>query len=45
MAIKKEGMTPIHNLLAKKEVRKKVVPPEDATNEEDTIEADPDDLN
>ena len=27
MAIEKEGMKPIHSLLAKKEPRKKIVPP------------------
>jgi hypothetical protein len=33
MAIEKEGMAPIHYLLAKKEVRKKVVPPTDAPSD------------
>jgi hypothetical protein len=38
MAIEKEGMAPIHYLLAKKEVRKKVVPPsEDASEEDNTV--------
>ncbi len=49
MAIEKEGMAPIHYLLAKKEVRKKVVPPTDAptdaTDEEGSNDADADDLN
>jgi hypothetical protein len=39
MAIEKEGMQPIHNLLAKKEPRKKVVPrtemPNDRSDAED----------
>ena len=39
MAIEKEGMQPIHNLLAKKEPRKKIVPrtemPNDRSNAED----------
>ncbi|MEY4052736.1 MAG: hypothetical protein RIR64_1721 [Bacteroidota bacterium] len=39
MAIKKEGMKPIHNLLAKKEPRKKIVPrtemPNDRSDAED----------
>ena len=39
MAIEKEGMQPIHNLLAKKEQRKKIVPrtemPNDRSNAED----------
>jgi DNA polymerase-3 subunit epsilon len=34
MAIEKEGMAPIHYLLAKKEVRKKVVPPTDTSSED-----------
>jgi hypothetical protein len=34
MAIEKEGMAPIHYLLSKKEVRKKVVPPTDASSED-----------
>jgi hypothetical protein len=33
MAIEKEGMAPIHYLLSKKEVRKKVVPPTDSSND------------
>ena len=33
MAIEKEGMAPIHYLLAKKEVRKKVAPPTDASSD------------
>jgi len=49
MAIEKEGMAPIHYLLAKKEVRKKIAPPTDAptdaTNEEGSNDADADDLN
>jgi hypothetical protein len=39
MAIEKEGMAPIHYLLAKKEVRKKIVPPTDAPTDEDSTEA------
>lgn len=40
MAIEKEGMTPIHYLLAKKEVRKKIVPPIETTNEEGSNDED-----
>ena len=44
MAIEKEGMAPIHYLLSKKEVRKKVVPPsvdtiEEKNSDEDTIDS------
>jgi hypothetical protein len=39
MAIEKEGMAPIHYLLAKKEVRKKIVPPSEDSNDGDTIES------
>jgi DNA polymerase-3 subunit epsilon len=44
MAIEKEGMAPIHYLLAKKEVRKKIVPPsvdtiEEKNSDEDTIDS------
>jgi DNA polymerase-3 subunit epsilon len=39
MAIEKEGMAPIHYLLAKKEVRKKVVPPADSSNDDDASDA------
>jgi len=34
MAIEKEGMGPIHYLLAKKEVRKKIVPPSDPSSDD-----------
>ncbi len=34
MAIEKEGMAPIHYLLAKKEVRKKIAPPKEDSNDE-----------
>jgi DNA polymerase-3 subunit epsilon len=33
MAIEKGGMQPIHNLLAKKEARKKIVPPTEMPND------------
>jgi hypothetical protein len=44
MAIEKEGMAPIHYLLAKKEVRKKVVPPSADTIEEENSDGDTIDL-
>jgi DNA polymerase-3 subunit epsilon len=39
MAIEKEGMAPIHYLLAKKEVRKKIAPPSGDSNEEQPSDA------
>jgi hypothetical protein len=39
MAIEKEGMAPIHYLLAKKEVRKKVAPPTGSSNDDDASDA------
>jgi DNA polymerase III epsilon subunit-like protein len=39
MAIEKEGMQPIHNLLAKKEARKKkVIPPDEIQNDRSDAE-------
>jgi len=39
MAIEKEGMAPIHYLLAKKEVRKKIAPTSEDSNEEQPSKA------
>jgi hypothetical protein len=39
MAIEKEGMAPIHYLLAKKEVRKKIAPPKDASIDDDSSDS------
>jgi DNA polymerase-3 subunit epsilon len=38
MAIEKEGMQPIHNLLAKKEPRKKILPPTEMPNDRSDAE-------
>ena len=45
MAIKKEGMDPIHYLLAKKEVRKKIAPPIEETNEDTNEETNEEGVN